>query len=75
MKIIIITGDWAIRYLKSESAELDLPEKSTVADVLKALPLPPDETGLAAIGGKAVKRDYVLSDGECVKIYPAIING
>ena len=75
MKIIVIAGDWASRYIESKALEMNLPEYITVADVLKMLPLPPDETGLAAIDGKAVKRDYLLSDGDCVKIYPAIVNG
>ncbi|MCL2814103.1 MAG: hypothetical protein FWD23_05835 [Oscillospiraceae bacterium] len=75
MKINVSVGNWAKRYIKSDSLELNLPEKSTVADVLKMLPLPPDETGLAAIGGKAAKRDSLLSEGDCVKIYPSIAAG
>jgi len=75
MKITIITGNWANRYMESDSLELELPEYSTVADALKTLPLPPDETGLTAINGKAVKKEHFLSDGDCLKIYPPIIGG
>jgi sulfur carrier protein ThiS len=75
VKITVTTGDWAKRYIKPDFVELDLPEHSTVADVLRALPLPPGETGLAAVDGKAVKRNYVLANGNRIKIYPSIVNG
>ena len=75
MKISVIIGDWAKRYIKPDLLEFDLPEQVTVADVLEMLPLPPEETGLTAIDGKAANRDYLLSEGDQMKIYPSIVNG
>jgi len=54
---------------------LTLPEHSTVADALEMLPIPPEEIGMTAVGGEAVKRDRFLSDGDRLKIYPPIIGG
>ena len=75
MKITIETGRWAARYTDNETVCIDMPEQSTVADVIEALKLPSDETGIAAINGNAVPREHVLSDGDILKIYPAIIGG
>ena len=75
MKITIVTGSWARRYLKSDLLEITLPENSTVADALKTLDLPPDETGMVLIGGKAATREQPLSEGDLLKIYPVIIGG
>ena len=75
MKITVETGRWAARYVPEEILTLELPEDATVQDAVDAIGLPPDETGLATIDGKAVLRDYVLSDGEKVKLYAAIIGG
>ena len=75
MKITVVTGDWAARYLNERSMALKMPERSTVADVIKAAGIPEDEAGIAVISGKAVPREYPLSDGETVKIHPIIIGG
>jgi len=75
MKITVDTGRWAVRYTGKEIVSINVPEQATVADVIKALGLPPDETGIAAIAGEAVPWDYVLSDGDVVKVYAAIIGG
>ena len=75
MKITVDTGKWAIRYTGIESVCIDLPEQSTVADVINNLKLPPDETGISAINGNAVPREHVLLNGDVLKIYPAIIGG
>ena len=75
MKITIITGRWAAKFLEHESFEMDVPEQSTVGSVLGMLPLPPDETGMVTIADKAVKDGFLLSDGDSMKIYPVIIGG
>ena len=75
MKITVETGKWASRYLKDEIVSIDMPEQSTVADVIKTLGLPPDETGIVTTAGMTVPREYLLSDGEVLKIYTVIIGG
>lgn len=74
MKIIVETGAWAARYTQRELT-LDMPEKSTVADAVRAAKIPEDEAGIAVIDGKAVMGDYVLSDGDVLRIHPVIIGG
>ena len=75
MKVTLVTGSWAKRYVAGESVVLDVPERSTVADVLKASALPLDEAGMALTGGRPVTQEHVLSDGDVLKIYPVIIGG
>jgi len=75
LKITVETGKWASRYMEDEIVSIDMPEQSTVADVIEALGLPPDETGLVVIDGVAVPREYGLLDGDVLKIYTAIIGG
>ena len=75
MRITVDTGKWASRYVKDEIISIDMPEQSTVSDVIEALGLPPDETGIVVIDGKTVPREYPLSGGEVLKIYTVIIGG
>ena len=75
MKITLVTGSWARRYVAAESVELNMPDHSTVADALKTSALPSDEAGMAIIGGKSVAREHTLSDGDVMKVYPVIIGG
>ena len=75
MKITVSAGPWASRYMKSDPIELDLPDGSTVADALGALPVPLGEIGIVAINGKAVAREMALVCADCLKIYPVIIGG
>lgn len=75
MKVTVITGGWAGRYLPENPASFDAPDNSTVADLLKTLPIPPEEAGMVAVNGKAASGDHILSDGDSLKIYPVIIGG
>jgi len=75
MTITVETGSWAARYMEKDTVSLNMPESSTVADAIAALGLPPDESGITAIGGKAVSREHRLSDGDFLKIYPVIVGG
>ena len=74
MEILIETGKWAAKYME-ESVRIAVPAHTTVAEALEKIPLPPDETGLTVIGGKAVARDHILSDRDILKVYPMIIGG
>ena len=75
MKITVETGNWAARYVDESVLTLDMPEDTTVADVIDAIGIPAEETGIIVVDGKAVARDCVLSDGDVLKIYPVIIGG
>jgi len=75
MKVKIITGGWARRYIADGATELTLPYGATVADALAALPVPPGETGIVTVGGKQVKENFRLSEGDNLKLYPVIIGG
>lgn len=54
---------------------LDLPEGATIGEAMAAQAIADDEVGFAVIGGKAVRKDYVLKDGDDVMLYPAIVGG
>ena len=75
MKVNIEIGQWAAKYTQTGVFALEVPNDSTVEDVILMLNLPPAETGLCAVAGKHVARGHVLSQGDYVKFYPCIIGG
>jgi len=75
MQITLETGRWAARYIEERTASINLPEGATVADIVVSSGIPTDEAGIASIGGNAVSRDYRLSDGDVVKLFPVIVGG
>jgi len=75
LKITVETGSWAERYINKRSISIDVPEGSTVLDAINAAGILLDEAGIAVVDGRAVPREYPLSDGDVVKILPVIIGG
>jgi len=75
MTITVITGNWARQYVGQESITLLLPEGAVASLVPDRLGIPHDEAGIVAVNGKAVKPEYRLSDGDIVRIFPAVIAG
>ena len=75
LKILVETGRWADRYVESPAISMEMTENSTVADVINALGVPHDEAGVVIIGGRVVPWNQCLSDGDVLKVYPAIIGG
>ena len=65
------TPDGPIRFL-----EVELPEKSTPADLLQALEikLDPDEL-LIVVNGRMADGDRVLKEGDTVNLMPALSGG
>lgn len=59
----------------SEPFTLQLPEGSTVEDVLKRLQIPPQESKQVFVNSRRRDRDYVLKGGERVAIFPPIAGG
>ena len=75
MKINVKTGKWAARFIAEPEVVIDIPESSTVADVVAVLNIPADEAGLTVINGVSVNKDYILSDDDSLIIHPIIIGG
>ena len=75
MKITLETGPWAAGYVKERSLVLDMPEGSTVFDVIATAKIPVAEAGIAVINGKVVPKKQALSDGTTMKIHSIIIGG
>jgi len=63
-----------VNYVKSKW-EINLTSGATVADAIAAIGVPVDDIGFAIIQGKVVRKDYMLTDGDDVTLYPAIVGG
>ena len=75
MIITLKTDAWAAGYVKERTLVLDMPEGSTVFDVIIAAKIPEAEAGITVINGKVVPKKQVLSDGAIIKVHPIIIGG
>ncbi len=58
-----------------ESAQVQLVEGGTVADLLRILGIPEDETKQTFVNGIARGADWVLQDGDRVAVFPPIAGG
>ena len=54
---------------------LDLPEGATMADLIRELALPDEEVKLIFVNALFRDRDYVLSEGDEVGIFPPVGGG
>ena len=75
MTITVEIGHWAAKHAKTGVFTLDVPDGSTVENVISKLNLPPGETGLCAVANKHVARGHVLRERDYVKFYPCIVGG
>lgn len=55
--------------------ELELVEEATLQDLIDRLEIPPDETKIAFVNGRAQEMDYVLQQDDEVGIFPPIGGG
>lgn len=55
--------------------ELELPQGSRVADVLRQLNIHENSDVISALNGKAVKVDAILADGDLLQFIPAVSGG
>ena len=55
--------------------EIDLPQASTLADLVDYLALPREKVRIIYVAGRAKKLDYRLAAGDEVGIFPAIGGG
>jgi len=75
MKVTVVTGSWARRYVHQELTELILPEGASIGHALDLLGIPDEEAGLTVINNKASLRQTQLQEGDCIKVYPVIVGG
>lgn len=57
------------------SLEVELPESSTLDDLIAHLALPREEVKVTFVNGRAQELDYVLIPGDQVGIFPAVGGG
>ena len=55
--------------------ELDLPEKSTLAELLAHLGLPEEDVIVMFVNGRARELDHILADGDQVGMFPPVAGG
>lgn len=55
--------------------EVELPEQSTVADLVEFLNLPSEQVRVAFVNGRARPLDYGLASGDEVGIFPPVGGG
>jgi len=63
-----------VEYEKSRS-QIDLPEGAAITDAIAAIGIPEDDVGFGVIRGRAVRKDYTLTDGDEVTLYQPIVGG
>jgi len=75
MKVTVLTGRWARRYVQQEVTELYLPDNASVEDALERLRIPLEEVGFIVINSRVVPRKTFLHEGDSIRVYPAVIGG
>jgi sulfur carrier protein ThiS len=76
LRIYIEVSDFLKRYLSGQKEVcLDLPKAATVSDAINAASIPEDEIGFIVLKDTKVENDYVLEDGDRIKIFNLIIGG
>ena len=75
MKVTVVPGSWAQKYVQSERVIANLPLGATVADAIIAAGIPLDIVGFGVVGGNAVRKDFQLAEGAEVHLYPPIVGG
>lgn len=64
-------------YMKGtcEDGTMEVPEGSTVADVITALNLPDEQVRLVFVNGRHQGRDEVLGEGDRLGLFPPVGGG
>ena len=70
----LIAGD-AQRVRAGTPLEVELPEESTVSDLIARLELPAEKVRVVFVDGKVRGRDFRLSPGDEVGLFPAVGGG
>jgi len=75
MKISVGVGSFADKYCKQGNYDVELPNKSTITDAIRAIGLPNDIVGIAIVNGIAVRKDFILNDKDVIILHPPIVGG
>lgn len=59
----------------SDPFKMEMPEGSTVEDLLRELKIPPRESKQVFVNSLRQEKEYKLQDGERVAIFPPIAGG
>ncbi len=55
--------------------QLQLPQKTTPADIITKLKIVPNEVGILLVNGKRAQEDQILSQNDVVSIFPMLGGG
>jgi molybdopterin synthase sulfur carrier subunit len=65
----------ALREGRSRESELEVPEATTVLDIINALNIPEEEVALLLINGRDGKLTSTLTEGDTVSLFPPVGGG
>lgn len=68
-------GPYLPKGTAGDSAFLDVPESTTVGDVLASLGIPPDFERLQVVNGLDAPDDQMLRDGDVLSAFPPLSGG
>lgn len=68
-------GSYLPKSAAGDSAVLDVPESTTVGDVLQSLGIPADFERLQVVNGVDAPDDHVLRDGDVLSAFPPLSGG
>ena len=60
---------------EGRKAIVELPDGSTIGDLLKRLSIPPEMTALLMVNGTHQPSETALKDGETIAIFPPLAGG
>ncbi|HOJ78042.1 MAG TPA: MoaD/ThiS family protein [Bacillota bacterium] len=64
-----------LREGRSRESELEVPEATTVLDIINALNIPEEEVALLLINGRDGKLTSTLTEGDTVSLFPPVGGG
>lgn len=77
MRIVVKFYDNLIKYLpeKRETAEIHVPDGTTIAALLSHLAVPDDKVWMSAINDTVVDGSTVLQDGDILEVFEPVGGG
>ena len=72
---LLLHGNLKKYYNDLPEIELDLPQVSTVEELIHAVKVPSSEIAFAAVGGSRVSMSYELNEGDEVKLFQFVGGG
>jgi molybdopterin converting factor small subunit len=77
MEVKVKLYAWLAKYRPDAEGEfpVELPEGSTVSDLMEELRIPPGSAALAIVNGSQQKKSTILQDGDEVSLFPPVGGG